>query len=108
MNGNPPGARPGSPAGGGPDRTPAARLPHRAMGTLHMSVQRGNETAVAAVELQLAGADPQLALVVSEGPMCPNEKPVISETKGRGSDPRRHGGNQLSGLKIGGTSNPAS
>ena len=24
-----------------------------------------------------------------EGPTCPNEKPVTSETKGRGSDPRR-------------------
>ena len=61
------------------------------MGTLHMSVQRANETAVAVEALQLAGADPQLALFVSEGPMCPNEKPVTSETKGRGSDPRRHG-----------------
>ena len=62
------------------------------MGTLHMSVQRANEIAVATEALQLAGADPQLALFVSEGPMCPNEKPVTSETKGRGSDPRRHGG----------------
>ena len=56
-----------------------------------MSVQRANEFAVAAVGLQFAGTDPQLALFVSEGPMCPNEKPVTSETKGRGSDPRRHG-----------------
>ena len=57
-----------------------------------MSVERANEIAVAAEAMQLAGADPQLALFVSEGPMCPNEKPVISETKERGSDPRRHGG----------------
>ena len=32
----------------GPDRTPAVGTPHLAMGTLHMSVQRGNETAVGA------------------------------------------------------------
>ena len=56
-----------------PDRTRAVGPPHRAMGTLHMSVQRGNETAVAAVGLQLAGeTPPKISAVVyhRDRPKC--------------------------------------
>ena len=42
------------------------------MGTLHMSVQRGNETAVAAVGLQLAG----MARLLLEGRCLSLEGPL--------------------------------
>ena len=73
-----------------------------------MSVQRGNETAVAAVGLQLAGETLSSRCSYLRGRCVPTKSPLPVRRKGGVLTLDATEVNQLSGLKISGTSNPAS